>query len=96
MQHATLNKLGHDLRTLLADADALLQATASAPGEKINAARARAEQSLHNIRDHISAAEHEVLGRARSADHYVHENPWRAIAMTGGVALLIGLLLGKR
>lgn len=96
MPRATLNRLGHDLRTLLTDAEELLQATAGAPGEKISAARSRAEHSLRNIRDRISAAEREVVDHAHSADHYVHENPWRSIAMTGGVALLVGLLLGRR
>jgi ElaB/YqjD/DUF883 family membrane-anchored ribosome-binding protein len=96
MQRAILSKLGHDLRTLLADSDELLRATAGAPGERINAARARAEESLRNIRDRISVAEREVIGRARSADDYVHENPWRSIAITSGLAFLVGVLIGRR
>jgi ElaB/YqjD/DUF883 family membrane-anchored ribosome-binding protein len=96
MQHEVLNKLGRDLRTLVADADELLKATADAPGEKIDAARARAARSLQALRDRISAAERDVIDRARSADHYVHENPWRSIAMTGGIAFLVGLLVGRR
>jgi ElaB/YqjD/DUF883 family membrane-anchored ribosome-binding protein len=96
MQHEVLNKLGRDLRTLVADADELLKATADAPGEKIDAARARAARSLQGLRDRISAAERDVIDHTRSADRYVHENPWRSIAMTGGIAFLAGLLVGRR
>lgn len=96
MQRAALRKLGQDLRTLAADAQELLLATADAPSEEINTARARAAESLRELRDRIAAAEREVVGRARSADHYVHENPWRAIAMAGGVAFLVGRLFGRR
>lgn len=96
MLRANLNKVAHDLHTLMADADELLRATAGAPGEKINAARVRAEESLRNIRERIRAAEREVVDRARSADRYVHENPWRSIATTGGIAFLLGLLISRR
>jgi ElaB/YqjD/DUF883 family membrane-anchored ribosome-binding protein len=96
MQRAALRKLGQDLRTLAADAEQLLLATGDAPSEEINAMRARAAQSLRELRDRIAAAEREVVGRARFADDYVHENPWRAIAMTGGVAFLVGRLFSRR
>jgi ElaB/YqjD/DUF883 family membrane-anchored ribosome-binding protein len=96
LQRAALRKLGEDLRTLAADAEQLLLATADAPGGEISAARARAAGSLRELRDRIIAAEREVVGRARSADHYVQENPWRAIAMTGGFAFLVGRLFGRR
>lgn len=96
MERINLNKLGHDLQTLMSDAEELLRATAGNPGEKISAVRARAEESLRSVRDRLSAAELEVANQARSADHYVHENPWRSMALAGGVAFLTGLLIGRR
>jgi ElaB/YqjD/DUF883 family membrane-anchored ribosome-binding protein len=33
---------------------------------------------------------------AASTNHYVHENPWRAIATGAGVGLLLGVILGRR
>jgi ElaB/YqjD/DUF883 family membrane-anchored ribosome-binding protein len=33
---------------------------------------------------------------ADSADHYVQENPWTAIAVSAGVGLVIGMLIGRK
>jgi ElaB/YqjD/DUF883 family membrane-anchored ribosome-binding protein len=37
-----------------------------------------------------------VRARARDVDSYVHDNPWQAVAIAGGVALLLGLIMGRR
>jgi ElaB/YqjD/DUF883 family membrane-anchored ribosome-binding protein len=31
-----------------------------------------------------------------NADDYVQENPWRAVAISAGVGLLLGLVIGRR
>ena len=36
-----------------------------------------------------------VRGRARQVDGYVRDNPWQALAIAGGVALLVGILMGR-
>ena len=33
---------------------------------------------------------------SRTTDEYVHENPWKTIAMVAAAALIVGLLLGNR
>ena len=100
MEAVTKEKLMQDLRVVAQDVEELLKATASQTGEKIAAARAHAEESLHAARRHLSDAGDEAAARARagaqSADEYVRENPWQAVAIAAGVAFIIGLLVSRR
>jgi ElaB/YqjD/DUF883 family membrane-anchored ribosome-binding protein len=97
---AAKDKLVEDLRAVVQDAEELLKATAGQTGEKIGAVRARAEESLRTARRRLSELEHDVVERAKTAakatDDLVHEKPWQAIAITAGVAFLLGLLAGRR
>ena len=88
-------KLADDLHALVSDAEALLRATAGQAGEKATEARERAEESLQSLRDRLSDLEGVVKGRYRQVDNYVHDNPWQALAIAGGVALLVGVLMGR-
>ena len=96
----TTEKLLEDLKTVVRDAEALLQATAAQTGEKIEGARTRATESLQKARQRLAAMEkdarQEVRAAATTADLYVHKNPWQAVGMAAGVGLLIGLLIGRR
>lgn len=96
----TTEKLFEDLKTVVHDAEALLQATAAQTGEKIESARARARESLQQARQRLAAVEKQVLVEARhaaaGADQYVHANPWQAVGIAAGVGLLLGLLIGRR
>src|SRR6266478_3629577 len=88
-------KLADDLHALVSDAEALLRATAGQAGEKASEARERAEESLQALRDRMSGLEDVVKGRAKQVDGYVRDNPWQALAIAGGVALLVGILMGR-
>jgi ElaB/YqjD/DUF883 family membrane-anchored ribosome-binding protein len=94
------NQLLDDLRTVVRDAEALLQATAAQTGDRIDSARARTMESLQKARQRLTAMEKEAIDEVRAvaanADQYVHENPWQAVGMAAGAGLLIGLLIGRR
>lgn len=89
-------KLAEDIKTLVRDAEALLRASAENAEEFTDEARQRAEQSLHALRGQLNDIERDLRGRAEVLDGYVHDNPWTAVAVVGGVALLLGLLMGRR
>jgi ElaB/YqjD/DUF883 family membrane-anchored ribosome-binding protein len=99
-QHASVDRLMQDLQTVLEDADALLRATAGQAGEKVQQARARAEESVHAARERMLAAQADVAQRAQEAaqdaDKYVRANPWQAVGIAAGVAFVIGLLIRRR
>jgi ElaB/YqjD/DUF883 family membrane-anchored ribosome-binding protein len=96
----TTDQLLADLKTVMSDAEALLRATSTQTGEKIQEVRARAEESLRQAKARLSSIEDEALRRARevadAADEYVRENPWQSVGIAAGVGLLLGLLLSRR
>ncbi len=89
-------KLAEDIKALVRDAEALLRASAENAEELTDEARGRAEQSLHALRGQLDDIERDLKGRAQVLDGYVHDNPWTAVAIAGGVALVLGMLMGRR
>jgi len=96
----TTAKLFENLQAVVRDAEALLHATASQTGERIEAVRARAEESLQQAKSRLADVQDEVVQGARDAAEatagYVKKNPWQSIGIAAGVGLLIGLLLQRR
>jgi ElaB/YqjD/DUF883 family membrane-anchored ribosome-binding protein len=86
-------KLASDVKIVMSDVEELLKATASQTADKVTEARARAQAAIAQAR---SAAIDHGKEAARTADQYVHENPWTAIGISAGVGLLVGLLIGRR
>jgi ElaB/YqjD/DUF883 family membrane-anchored ribosome-binding protein len=86
-------KLAEDLRTLVDDAEQLLRATTNVGGPEL---QERAQATLNELRNRLSGIEQQLRERARDVDGYVRENPWQAVAIAGGVALLFGLIMGRR
>jgi ElaB/YqjD/DUF883 family membrane-anchored ribosome-binding protein len=100
MDEVSTEKLMQDLRTVVADAEALLKATAGQAGEKMAEVRARAEESVRAARASLEQAGVAVAARARAtareAEEYVQDNPWTSIGIAAGVGFLIGYLIGRR
>ena len=94
------DKLIDALHTVIRDAESLLKATAAQTGEKIDEARARAEESVQLAKARLAGIEDEALERARElakdADKYVRGNPWGAVGVAAGIGLVLGLLLSRR
>ena len=78
-----------DVRTLMADAEELLRATAGDAGPKVQEARERAEETLRNAREHLQ-------GAGRQLDAQVREHPWAAVGVAAGICLLVGVLLARK
>ena len=89
-----------DLKRVMADAEALLSATASGAGEEMNELRFRLQSTLsqakHNLLDVQDAVVHKAKAAAHVTDDYVHDHPWKAIGAAAGVGLLLGLVIGRR
>jgi ElaB/YqjD/DUF883 family membrane-anchored ribosome-binding protein len=97
---ANRDRLVQDMRSVIADAEDLLRATANQAGEKIAVARERIQDSLHQAKLKLAEAEAIVSERAKQAaqytDDYVRDNPWRAIGVAAGIGLLLGVLISRR
>lgn len=100
LEEVTKEKLIDDLKVVAKDVEELLRVTANQTGDKIAAARTRAEESLRAARVRMNEASDEVSARARvaatTADEYVHANPWQAVGIAAGIGFVVGYLLGQR
>lgn len=96
----TKGKVVEDFKTIVNDAEALLQATAHVSGENFAAERTKFIQKLNLAKLHLVDAEQRVVEKAKQAvqttDHYVHENPWTAVGVAAAIGLLIGFVAAKR
>lgn len=100
MTEANTRKLMNDLRSVVADAEALMSATAHDASERARDARSRASESVEQARQRLDELESEFKLRAKAAaddaNAYVRDNPWRAIGIAAAVGVVVGMLLGRR
>ncbi len=100
MEQVSREKLMGDLKTVMADAEELLKATASQTGERITAIRARAEESLKAAKARLIEQEEAALAKTKAAakatDEYVRANPWKAVAIAALAGLILGILAASR
>lgn len=96
----TKEQLIADFKVVVADAEALIKATANTGGEALDNLRSKAEDSLAVAKSKIADAQDSLVEKSKAAaavtDEYVHDNPWKAIGVSAGIGLIIGLLIGRR
>ncbi|MDE2594571.1 MAG: DUF883 family protein [Burkholderiales bacterium] len=94
------DKLMADLQVVLADAEALLSATAGDASAGVSELRTRVQNSLARAKTGLLETQAAVIDKAKAAakatDGYVHENPWKSVGIAAGVGLLLGMLIGRR
>lgn len=100
LTNAQRDKLLTDMRLMVSDVEELLKAGAGDLGEGARGLRERVQQSLGQAKSTLSAAHEATTERMRAAgdaaDDFVHENPWRSVALGAGVGLVVGMLIGRR
>lgn len=90
--NSKLEEFGKQLRDVLDAADELLAAGAGNASDVPAAAQA----GLRRARELLCSAHEALGGKAREVNRAVHEHPWQAIAATGLVAFLLGMLVRRR
>lgn len=92
--------LSREFQNFLADVEGLLQETAAIGGEELVSARAKVQHRLQEAKEsvfHLSGGLANGASRiAASANHEVHEEPWKAVGAGAAVGLLLGLLFARR
>ncbi len=93
-------KLVNDIKTVVADAEAMLRETAGKTGKEVAALHASMSDRLAVAKEKLVEAEELAVKKAKLAakatDEYVHENPWQSAIIAGGVGFLIGYLISGR
>ena len=100
MLASNVKTVQNDMKTLLRDAQDLFREAAAATGDKADALRSKGmnmlESAMSKAQDVQAAAIETGKEMADSADAYVQENPWRAVAISAGVGLLLGMLISRK
>jgi ElaB/YqjD/DUF883 family membrane-anchored ribosome-binding protein len=86
-------KLADELRSLVSEAEALLRSGVSSGTAEL---QDRAQETVRELKGRLAGLEQQLNARARDVDSYVRDNPWQAVAVAGGVALLLGLIMARR
>lgn len=96
----TKEQLIDDFKVVIADAEALLKATAGHSGEAVAATRDKVLESLAAAKARMTDAEAALVARTKAAakatDEYVHVHPWQAIGIAASIGVVVGLLIGRR
>jgi ElaB/YqjD/DUF883 family membrane-anchored ribosome-binding protein len=100
MLESNIKTARNDMKTLVEDAQQFFREATSASGataeELRNKGLSLLDAALEKAQGVQSAAMETGKEIAESADDYVQQNPWRAIALSAGVGLLIGLMLARK
>lgn len=99
MTSPALKTVRNDMKTLIKDAQELFREAAAATGDKADELRSKGltmlEAAVATAQNAQAVAIEKGKEVAARTDDYVHENPWRAVAISAGVGLLVGLVIGR-
>lgn len=93
-----IRHLRKDLQSVARDAEELLRATADITNDRVQQARSRTQKTVQRAFDNLydRRLQRRVRKYARYTDMYVRDHSWGIIGAVAGVALLVGLLAGRR
>lgn len=100
MLENNLKTVRTDLRSLLRDAQDLFREATSSTGMKADDLRERGLELLDTALVKAQELQSVALDTSKevvdTADSYVKDNPWRAVAISAGVGVLLGMMIGRR
>jgi ElaB/YqjD/DUF883 family membrane-anchored ribosome-binding protein len=89
-----------ELHNFIADVEDLVKQTAVLTGEDLVRAKAKLSARLADAKESVMEVSDQIASRARSSaaatNHYVHDQPWKAIGAGAAVGLLVGFALARR
>jgi ElaB/YqjD/DUF883 family membrane-anchored ribosome-binding protein len=96
---AIKNDLLKDFNAVVHEGEQLLKSVVDQGGDKANALSSKMESNLKAAKNRLRQIEESAIETTKTAvratDNYVHENPWRAISVSAGIGVVIGLLLNR-
>lgn len=89
-----------DMKTLMKDAQELFRQATSATGDKADMLRTQGMNLLDNAvgkaQELQTAAVETGKELAQTADTYVQENPWKSVALSAGIGIVLGMLISRK
>ncbi len=100
MLTSNIKTVRNDMRTLMQDAQELFREAASATGDRAEELRSKGlvllEAAVEKAQELQAVAVEKGKEVAHSTDEFVHEHPWKAVAISAGAGLLLGLLISRK
>jgi ElaB/YqjD/DUF883 family membrane-anchored ribosome-binding protein len=98
MPVSNLNAAGNEITSLFSQAESMLDEARSTGGERAAELKKQGMQlmadGIAKAKDLEKVARQSAKALASSTDNLIHENPWRAIAISSAVAAGAGVALG--
>lgn len=92
--------LANELRNVVNQAEALLNAIGQDKDEALDALRGRVYESLDTAKARLADIEGQASRAARraavTAESWVRDNPWTAVAIGASIGLVLGALITSR
>ncbi len=100
MQTTNVKTVRTDMKTLVKSAQDLFREATSATGERAEILRNQGltllDTAMTKAQEVQTAAMETGKEIAESTDTYVQENPWKSVAISTGVGVLIGMLIARK
>ena len=90
-------QLYEHLQAVIRDSEALLKASASYAGDKIDSAKSQAAETLAAAKERLADVQEGIVGQTREyvekGDQYVRENTWQSVGFAALAGFVFGALL---
>lgn len=94
------DKLMDELKNAIGEAETWLKDAASQESIMPSETRSRFDDTLQTARIDLRKLEESAIayGRdaAKTADAYVHDNPWRSVTLGATLGVIVGLLIARK
>jgi ElaB/YqjD/DUF883 family membrane-anchored ribosome-binding protein len=99
-EQSARDRLAHSLQQMVDEAEHLLANAQRSGSEQFNHARDKFEAQLRHAKSELhqmqDSASDKARRAARATDHAVHDHPYAAMGLAGGIGLLLGMLITRR
>jgi len=85
-----------ELQVLIEESEKLLRDSAALVGEDAETLRAQIGLKLKQAREAVGNVRSKAQPVVDATHDYIGGHPWQTVAISAGVGLLVGLLLGRR
>ena len=88
-----------EFQKFVSDVEGMIHSTSELTGEELSQARHKLGERIASAKESIQSVSGDVANRAKhtaqATDEYVHEQPWKSIAVSAGVGFLLGMLVSR-
>ncbi|MGH8807187.1 MAG: DUF883 family protein [Noviherbaspirillum sp.] len=100
MTTSNIKTVRNDMKTLVKDAQELFREAGNVTGDKAEELRAKGlvllDRAMEKAQEVQAVAIEKGKVAAQGTDEFVHEHPWKAVAISAGIGMLVGLLISRK